>query len=120
MSEKRAEKRDEELLLTVTDDEITAEQKVARRSFLSATGLVLAGAAGIVSSLRASAQGQEDPDKRPDDARKKPDDAKKKADDARKNATDAPKPDDARKKTDDARKRSDDPHKTTTDPDRSH
>lgn len=113
MGDEPAKQASGELLLTVKDHEIVTEQKVHRRSFLSATGLVLAGAAGLVSGSRVSAEQQNDPDKRPDDARKKADDPDKRPDDARKKA------DDARKKSDDARKRPDDARKNTADPDHS-
>lgn len=75
-----------EPLTTLTDDEIVTERKLARRSFLSRTGAVLAGAAGIVAGLRAATvknaspddpKKPEDPDKRPADPDKRPADPDK-------------------------------------------
>lgn len=71
--------------VTVTDEQIVTERKFPRRSFLAATGTLLAGAVAIASGVRASAQ-QADPDKKkpadPDTADKKkasdPDTADKK------------------------------------------
>lgn len=60
--------------VTVTDEQIVTERKFPRRSFLTATGTLLAGAVAIASGVRASAQ-QSDPDKKkaadPDTADKK-------------------------------------------------
>ena len=51
---------------TVTDDQIVTERKSPRRSFLTATGAVLAAAAAIVSGARAEPQEQKasDPDEK--------------------------------------------------------
>lgn len=99
-------------LETLTDSEIITERRVPRRSFLTGSGVVLAGLAGIVSGGRASAQDDpdkrpkpEDPDKRPDDSRK-PDD-RRRSDDQRK-PDDSRKPDDTQKRPD--QPRPDDPH----------
>ena len=60
----------QESIRTLTDDQIVTERKLPRRSFLTATGTLLAGAAALVSGVRAAAQdtGQEkkesDPDKK--------------------------------------------------------
>jgi hypothetical protein len=49
---------------TVRDEQILTERKFPRRSFLTATGALLAGAVAIASGVRASAQQQKatDPD----------------------------------------------------------
>jgi hypothetical protein len=49
---------------TVRDEQILTERKFPRRSFLTATGALLAGAVAIASGVRASAQEQKatDPD----------------------------------------------------------
>ena len=59
---------------TLTDDQIVTVRKLPRRSFLSATGVILAGAAAVVTGARAMAQ---DPDKRPADPDKRPADSDK-------------------------------------------
>jgi hypothetical protein len=46
---------------SVTDEQIKTERKFPRRSFLVATGTLLAGAVALASGVRASAQ-QSDPD----------------------------------------------------------
>ncbi|HKF51460.1 MAG TPA: hypothetical protein VKB26_04050, partial [Candidatus Acidoferrales bacterium] len=71
---------------TVTDEQIVTVNKFPRRSFLTATGALLAGAVAVASGMRASAQQAQDPDKKPTDPDKKkasdPDTAdKKKAND---------------------------------------
>ncbi len=94
---------------TLTDDQIVTERKVERRSFLSTTGALLAGAAGIVSTARAS---QNDPDQRkPTDP-----DKKKAADPDQKKSSDP----DKKKAADPDKKKSTDPDKKQTDPDSSH
>lgn len=123
MSHGKLEGPDLEPLRTVTDDEIVTERRLPRRSFLSASGALLAGATGIVSSLRASGLGHPaqddpdkkpaDPDKRPDDAHKKPSDPDKKpADPDRRPADPDKKPADPDKKPADPDKKPDDPHRT--------
>jgi hypothetical protein len=112
MAEKDTETGDLQSLRSLTDDEIVTERKLPRRSFLGTTGVVLAGAAGIVSGMKASglhSAPQDDPNKRPADPDKKPEDPDKRPDDAHK------KPEDRRKKED---KKADDAHKRSTDPDR--
>ena len=114
MTDKTAEVPDLEPLRTVTDDQIVTERKVRRRSFLSATGAVLAGAAGIVSGVRASGlqnSPQSDPDKKPADPDKKPADPDKKPADPDK------KPADPDKKPADPDKKPADPDKKPADPD---
>ena len=119
MTDKNHEAPDTESLRTVTDEEIVTERKVPRRSFLGATGAVLAGAAGIVTGATATGlhhPPQDDPDKKPADPDKKPskkeDETRKKADDASKKADDAP------KKADDPQKKAADPDKKPADPDK--
>jgi hypothetical protein len=122
MADKNAEVPDLESLRTVTDDEIVTERKLPRRSFLSRTGAVLAGAAGIVSGVRAAAPHspqQDDPDKKPADPDKKPADPNKRTDDPHKRADDTHKrEDDTHKREDDTRKKADDPDKKPADPDK--
>ena len=98
---KDLDQRKQEPAESVTDCEIVTERKVPRRSFLSASGLVLAGAAGIVSGSAVRAAAQDDPDKRPDDRnpedrkpedRRRPEDERKPND--RRKPDDRPKPDD--------------------------
>src|SRR6516165_9176707 len=70
MADRKQEGRNQESPATLTDDQIVTERKVPRRSFLTATGTLLAGAAALVTGVRAAAQdaGQEkkesDPDKK--------------------------------------------------------
>lgn len=119
MNEKNAESYKPESLRTLRDEEIITERNLPRRSFLSTSGALLAGIAGMVSGAHAMAQ--DDPKKRPDDA-PKPDDQRKPED--RPKPDDQPKPEDRRKsddaqkqeerrKRDESRKRSSDPDKPT-------
>lgn len=113
MSGKIAEPHKRESLRALTDEEIITKRNLPRRSFLSTSGALLAGIAGIVSGAQAVAQ--DDPKKRSDDP-PKPDDQSKPED--RPKPNDQPKPDDKRKpedrrKPDENRKRSSDPDKTT-------
>jgi hypothetical protein len=73
---------------TLTDNQIVTERKFPRRSFLTAAGTFMAGAAAIVAGTRAStllASPQSDPDKKkgsdPDKKKKKKNKGKKKASD---------------------------------------
>ena len=120
MTDKSTKAPDLESLRTVTDDEITTERKVPRRSFLGATGALLAGAAGMVSGIRASGlhnSPQDDPDKKPADPNKRSDDPQKRSDDPQKRSDDPQKrSDDPNKRADDPQKRSDDPNKRADDP----
>lgn len=86
MSKQNIKSTESESLQTVTDDQIVTERKLPRRSFLSTTGAVLAGAAGIVAGVRAATirnasqddpKKPEDPDKRPADPDKRPADPDK-------------------------------------------
>lgn len=47
---------------TVKDENILTERKFPRRSFLTATGALLAGAAVLASGISAAAAPQSDPD----------------------------------------------------------
>jgi hypothetical protein len=105
---------DLESLQTITDDQIVTERKLPRRSFLSTTGALLAGAAGVVSGLRASAlrnsspddpKKPEDPDKRPADPDKRPADPDKR-------------PADPDKRPRDSDRKPADPDKRPADPDK--
>jgi hypothetical protein len=54
-------------VVTVTDDQIVTERKHPRRSFLTATGALLAGAAVIVSGARAETQDKKKEDEKASD-----------------------------------------------------
>lgn len=113
MSDRNTE--DLEPIRTITEDQIVTEQKLRRRSFLSRTGALVAGAAGLVSGLRASSPHraqQDDPDKKPADPDKKPADPDKRPADPDK------KPADPDKKPADPDKKPADPDKKPTDPDK--
>lgn len=77
----------------LTDEQITVN-KLARRSFLAATGALLAGAVAVASGARAFVQ-QQDPDKQKDPD-KKTDPDKKKSDPDKKKDPDKPKIPDAK------------------------
>ena len=47
---------------TLTDEQIVTERKMPRRSFLTAAGALLVGAAALASGVRAVAQQGSDPD----------------------------------------------------------
>jgi outer membrane biosynthesis protein TonB len=115
MTDRKTEKPDLEPLRTVTDDEIVTERRLPRRSFLSTSGVLLAGATGIVSGVRASGlphSAQEDPHKKPADPDKKPADPDKRpADPDKKPADPDKKPADPDKKSADPDKKPDDPHR---------
>lgn len=107
-------KNNEIPLQSVTDDEIVTERKLPRRSFLSASSAFLAGAAGIVSGLRASPvlnSPQGDPDKRPADPDKRPADPDKRPSDRDKRPDPDKRPSDRDKKPADPDKRPSDPDK---------
>ncbi|HEV2290120.1 MAG TPA: hypothetical protein VGR81_14350 [Candidatus Acidoferrales bacterium] len=63
MADKGAKIVKQEKSQFVTDEQIKTERKFPRRSFLVATGTLLAGAVALASGVRASAQ-QADPDKK--------------------------------------------------------
>lgn len=118
------ENRDLESLQTIKDDQIVTERKLPRRSFLGTTGAFLAGAAGIVSGVRAASvrnsthddpKKPDDPDKRPADPDKRPDDPDKRDHD--KKPADPDKRDRDRKPAD-PDKRPADPDKRPADPDK--
>jgi hypothetical protein len=69
----------QESIRTLTDDQIVTERKLPRRSFLTATGTLLAGAAALVSGVRAAAQdtGQEKKESDPDKKKESDPDKKK-------------------------------------------
>lgn len=68
---------------TLTDEQIVTERKMPRRSFLTAAGALLVGAAALASGVRAVAQQGTDPDSKkaadPDSKDKKKTTTKKKA-----------------------------------------
>lgn len=115
MSDRKTELSDLEPIRTITDDQIVTERKLPRRSFLSRSGALLAGATGIVSGLKASGfhhSAQDDPDKKPADPDKKPADPDRKpADPDKKPADRDKKPADPDKKPADPDKKPDDPHR---------
>lgn len=119
MNEPKPEVTELESLETITDGQIVTERKLPRRSFLSASGAVLTGAAGLVAGLRianaksASADDPkkpEDPDKRPADPDKRPADPDKRPADPDKRPADPnrrPADPDKRPQEDDKRKPAD-------------
>lgn len=113
MSDKNTKVPNLEPLRTVTDDQIVTERKLPRRSFLSTTGALLTGAAGIVAGMRGSSlQDQtQDPDKKPADPDKKPADPDKPSDDERKRREE-----ERRKRREDSDKKPSDPDKRPADP----
>ena len=56
MSDHTSDVSDKDSLRTLTDEEVVTERRVPRRSFLSASGALVAGAIGVVLGERASAQ----------------------------------------------------------------
>jgi len=104
---------------SISDDEIVTERKLVRRSFLSKTGAVLAGAAGVVVGARAWARNSaQDPDKRPADPDKRPEDPDKRPEDRK---PEDRKPEDRKpedRKPEDRDKRPADPDKRPADPDK--
>ena len=112
---------------TLTDDQIVTEKRVARRSFLSRTGALLTGAAGIVAAARASTSGNsryddpkrpDDPDKRPADQDKRPEDRDRKADPDKRREDPDKRREDPDKRREDPDKRREDPDKRPADPDK--
>lgn len=91
MSEKKANEVNQSLPLK--DDQIVTERRMPRRSFLTATGAILAGAAAIVAGTRAtsllaspqsdpdSKKGKSDPDKKKKKKMNDPDKKKEKGSD---------------------------------------
>ena|SRR5215469_5402647 len=73
---------------TLTDDQIVTERKIARRAFLSSTGVFLAGGAmTIVANARAAAQDAAPQQSDPDSAKKSDPDKAKQSDPDRKKKT---------------------------------
>lgn len=112
---------------TLTDDEIVTERKLPRRSFLAATGTLLAGGAAVLvagkKGLASSRTPQsQDPDKKqsdPDQNRASDGDKDKGADSSRRRQSDPDKKTDPDRKSDPDRKKKGDPDKKkTSDPDR--
>lgn len=63
MAEKNAEEMNREASQTLADDEIVTERTFSRRSFLTATGALMAGAVALAAGVRAMGQAQgSDPD----------------------------------------------------------
>lgn len=77
---------------TLTDEQIVTERKMPRRSFLTAAGALLVGAAALASGVRAVAQQGADPDSKkaadPDSKDKKKTDPDKKKTKAKANDPD--------------------------------
>jgi hypothetical protein len=71
MAGKNPEGRSQESPRTLSDDQIVTERKVPRRSFLTATGTHLAGAAALVSGVRGAAQDADQQKKESDPDKKK-------------------------------------------------
>lgn len=89
-------------LKTVTNEQIVTERKFPRRSFLTATGALLAGAVAIASGVRASAQDAQqasDPDSKKKAADPDTKDKPKKAKASSKTAKKATDPDKKKKTT---------------------
>lgn len=62
MAEKDPKVVKQESSQTLTDEQIVTERKIPRRSFLTAAGALLVGAAALASGVRAVAQQGSDPD----------------------------------------------------------
>jgi len=62
MAEKDPKVVKQESSQTLTDEQIVTERKMPRRSFLTAAGALLVGAAALASGVRAVAQQGADPD----------------------------------------------------------
>ncbi|MHB8485098.1 MAG: hypothetical protein ACYDCM_05095 [Candidatus Acidiferrales bacterium] len=87
MAEKDPKVVKQESSQTLTDEQIVTERKMPRRSFLTAAGALLVGAAALASGVRAVAQQGSDPD------------SKKAADPDTKDKKKASDPDKKKKKT---------------------
>lgn len=98
MAEKDPKVVGQESSQTLTDEQIVTERKMPRRSFLTAAGALLVGAAALASGVRAVAQQGSDPDsKKATDPDSK--DKKKASDPDSKKAADPDSKDRKRKKT---------------------
>lgn len=119
MADEKTQKTDQSKK-TLTDDQITSERTLGRRSFLTAVGAVVAGGAAALAlgnRLNASVpvRGQSmDPDKKPSDPDKKPSDPDKMKDPDKKKMKDP----DKRKMKDPDKKRHDPDKKKPGDPDK--
>jgi hypothetical protein len=117
MAEKNPEALKPNSTQSLTDDQMITERKRPRRSFLSASGALVVGAAAIASGVRAAAQNT-DPDKKPptDPDQKKPSDPdqRKPSDPDQKKPSD---PDQKKPSDPDQRKPSDPDQKKPSDPD---
>jgi hypothetical protein len=91
---------------TLTDEQIVTERKVARRSFLSASGALLMGAATLGSVIRATAAGD---DPKPSDRDKRADSDKHPGDRDRDRHVPDHKPSDRDRRRDDPDKKPHDP-----------
>jgi outer membrane biosynthesis protein TonB len=94
MSDKNKELNRVEPLRTLSDEQLITERKLPRRSFLGASGALIAGVSGIASGMYAAVR-QDDPNKRPNNDPPKPEDRPK--------PDDQPKPED-RPKSEEERK----------------
>lgn len=114
MAEKDPKVVGQESSRTLTDEQIVTERKMPRRSFLTAAGALLVGAAALASGVRAVAQQGSDPDsKKATDPDSK--DKKKGSDPDSKKKTKTTKPSDPDSKT--KKKGSDPDSKKASDPD---
>ena len=92
MADEKSEKIDQSKT-TLTDDQVTTERALGRRSFLTAMGAIVAGGAAALAlgdRLEAAIPGRAqstDPDKKPADPDKKPADPDKKKSDPDKKKT---------------------------------
>lgn len=98
---------------TVTDEQIVTVNKFPRRSFLTATGALLAGAVAVAAGARASAQ--QDPDTKKPAEKKGSDPDSKKGSDPDKKKKMSTKAKSGKKKA--PAKKAADPDKKPTDPD---
>ncbi|HEX5423635.1 MAG TPA: hypothetical protein VFW94_08805 [Candidatus Acidoferrales bacterium] len=120
MADEKTEKT-EQSKKKLTEDQITTERTLGRRSFLTAVGAVVAGGAAALAlgdRLNASVPGRAqsmDPDKKPADPDKKPGDPDKKPSDPDKKKMGDP---DKKKRPDPDKKRRDPHKKKPGDPDK--
>jgi hypothetical protein len=71
MAEKDPKVVGQESSQTLTDGQIVTERKMPRRSFLTAAGALLVGAAALASGVRAVAQQGSDPDSKDKNKKRK-------------------------------------------------
>ena len=105
MDEKNREGANSKSSRSLTDDQIVTEKKLPRRSFLSTSGLFLAGgAAAIVSGVRAKAASPDDAPRRdPDKPADRKHDDRDRGDRKRDDRDRDKRPDDRDKKHDQSR-----------------